>query len=343
MSSKYLFLLSGFHQEIPFAELRAVLEVLDPNHKILEKNGRVVIIETEKDCAREAVLRTAYTKLSTLLISRSPTIEEEIINSLDIQSFREILPPKSKIAVRGISLGSTDVDVPRVEKNLGEVILRNVPAISVDLKNPEYTILFIAQENTTYIGVLVEIKPKKFFYDRVAGRRPFKLPSAMQPDTARCLVNLSRTKPGGRILDPFSGTGGIIIEAILLGYETYGVELKKWIARGSLKNLYHYTPGRGNIVIGDSRQPPFRKGFDGIVTDPPYGRSTTIPDKSLEELMKKFFENSRDLLRNGGRISMAAPTWSNIEDYALDSGYRILEKYTLKIHKSLVRKIMVFT
>lgn len=340
---KNFFLLSGFNPELPFAELRAALDLLDPDHRIISRDGRVVIADTDDDSADMAVERTAYTKLSARLVAVSPTRDQDVISSLDISAVKDFVARGSKIAVRGVSIGGAEISRTCLEREIGGRIVGEMPGLRVDLESPDSTIVFVAQPEKTYVGVLGKSKPKRFFYDRMAGKRPFSIPSAMQPDLSRCLVNLSRTRLGGRILDPFAGTGGIMIEAILLGYDVYGIELKKWIARGALKNLRHFTPSLENIIVGDARAPMFRgMSFDGIVTDPPYGRSTTIPDQSLVSLLESFFHVCGDVLVEGGRITIVTPEDVSVEDVARSAGYTLQEVYKVRIHKSLTRKVMVF-
>ncbi|MCX8193376.1 MAG: THUMP domain-containing protein [Nitrososphaeria archaeon] len=342
MIKRFFFLLSGFNEELPYAELRAVLDVLDPSHKIIKREGRIVVVETLEDVAAQVVERTAYTKLSALLLAETSPDEEDTISSLDTSVLKKIISSNSRIAVRGISIGEKTIIISDLEKKLGSKIVEDIPYLRVDLKTPDYIVLFVASPEKNYLGILRRVKHKRFFYYRKAGKRPFSIPSAMQPELSRCLINLSRTRIGGKILDPFAGTGGIMIEGILLGYDLYGVELKRWIALGALKNLKYYTPSLENIIVGDSRKPMFRRCFDSIVTDPPYGRSTTIPDKSLTNLLTSFFYNCGDHLKEGGSITIVVPENVYVEDITSSTGYNLREVYRVKIHRSLTRKVMVF-
>jgi tRNA (guanine10-N2)-dimethyltransferase len=342
MDERHLFLLSGLDVELSFGEVKAVLSLLHPSHRVIKREGRVLIVETLSNVAEEVVERAAYAKLSARLLFETMTDERDILSSIDPSVIRDLIPPNSTTVVRGLTINGASIRKTNLERKIGSLIIDNLPSLKVNLRKPDYTITFISSPEKTYIGILEKTKPRRYFYYRVAGRRPFTLPSAMQPDLSRCLVNLSRTRIGGRILDPFAGTGGIMIEAALLGYEVYGIELKKWIAMGSLKNLRYYTPSLENIVVGDARKLMFRKCFDSIVTDPPYGRSTTIPDYSLFNLLETFFSESRECLGDDGTVTLVTPQEINIEDIASDMGYTLQESYKVRIHRSLIRKIMVF-
>ncbi len=342
MSEAYIFLLSGIYETLPKAELQSTLTLLDPGHVVTEALGRIVVAETDETSAKTAVERTAYTKLSARLLGESPTEEKRVIESVNLDLLAQLLPENSTIAVRGKRVQGASIDKVRVEEEIGELVLRNIPGLRVNLRNPSHTIIFISHPEKTYVGLLVASKPKHFFRDRVAGRRPFTLPSAMQPDFSRCMVNLARARIGGRILDPFAGTGGIMIEAILLGYETYGVEIKEWIARGGLRNLKHYCPGREHMLVGDARRAIFRgKAFDAIVTDPPYGRSTVVPERSFLTLIEEFLPVAGSMLADGGRVVMASPEEYDVEALAQSHGFRVAETHRAKVHGSLVRKVVV--
>jgi len=340
----YFFLLSGEYDTLPAAELRSVLKILDPNHQLIETRfPRVLAAETGEEIAREAVERAAYVKLCGKLIAEARSDEKSILNVIDESFLAEILSDEdSTFAVRGKRIGGAKIDRLRIEREMGARILELNPRLKVDLVNPDVVVFSLITPLTTFIGKLIHSKPKHFFEERVAGRRPFALPSAMQPDFSRAMINLAEVKIGGRILDPFAGTGGIMIEGGLLGYQVYGVEFKKWIAEGALRNLKHYLRGGGFMIIGDARNLMFRDElFDAIVTDPPYGRSTTVPDRSVLSLLESFFDECLPLLRRGRRMVMASPADIDLERLASDHGLNVAETHLARVHGSLVRKVVV--
>ncbi len=344
MRKPYFFLLSGEYETLPAAELRSTLKVLDPGHEIIGLvSGRIALIKTSEAAARAAIRRTAYTKLCGKLAAETSTNEEAILKAFDADVLGEILlPDASSFMVRGKRIQGAKIDVSKLEKEIGARILALKPELKVDLTNPDITVFFLSAVESTFIGLLVDVKPKKFFADRLAGKRPFSLPSAMQPDFSRAMVNLAEVNLGGRILDPFAGTGGIMIEAGVLGYDVYGVEFKGWIAGGGLKNLKRYLLGREIMITGDARSLMFREEcFDAIVTDPPYGRSTTVPDESIHTLLSKFFNEGLRVLKERRRIVMAVPLNVPLERIVSEHGLKIIEKHVARVHGSLTRKVVV--
>jgi len=340
---RYFFLLSGIYETLPRAELKAVLEVLDPSYRLIGEYSRIVVAETLERVAKEVVYRTAYTKLVGEFLLKCETDEETILKSIKQIDLKEFVDSEvEKIAVRGMRLDGVRLRKLELEASIGEHILNMVPRLRVDLERPDLTVIFVAQPELTVIGKLLEAKPKHFFDKRIAGKRPFSLPSTMQPDFSRAMVNLARVRVGGRILDPFAGACGIVIEALLLGYETYGVELKDWIALGGLENLKRYARGKEFMIVGDARKPMFRERlFDAIVTDPPYGRSTTIPDRSIKNLLTEFFEVAAELLIDHGRIVLAVPSELELSELIAGTGFKIRESHLARVHRSLTRRVVV--
>jgi len=340
---RYFFLLSGIYETLPRAELKAVLEVLDPSYRLIREYSRIVVAETLERAAKEVVYRTAYTKLVGEFLLKCETDEDTILKSIKQIDLKDFVDSDvEKIAVRGMRLDGVRLRKLELEASIGEHVLNMIPRLRVDLKRPDLTIIFVAQPELTVVGKLLEAKPKHFFDERIAGRRPFSLPSTMQPDFSRAMVNLARVEVGGRILDPFAGACGIVIEALLLGYETHGVELKDWIALGGLKNLKRYARGKEFMIVGDARKPMFRERlFDAIVTDPPYGRSTTIPDRSIKNLLTEFFEVAAELLVDHGRIVLAVPSELDLSELIAGTGFKIRESHLARVHRSLTRRVVV--
>ena len=77
--------------------------------------------------------------------------------------------------------------------------------------------------------------------------------------------------------------------------------------------------------------------FKAIVTDPPYGLSTTTKGEGVKELMLRSMEIFTRTMKKGLRIVMAVsnPKLINSKDFTL------IHKFEWYIHKSLTRYILV--
>ncbi|GAH56289.1 unnamed protein product, partial [marine sediment metagenome] len=71
------------------------------------------------------------------------------------------------------------------------------------------------------------------------------------PKIARALVNLSGVKEKELFLDPFCGTGGILIEAGEIGARVIGIDVQGKMVRGAEENLGFYGLN-GNLIVGDA-------------------------------------------------------------------------------------------
>ncbi|MCB9790159.1 hypothetical protein H6763_00640 [Candidatus Nomurabacteria bacterium] len=59
----------------------------------------------------------------------------------------------------------------------------------------------------------------------------------LPPKLARIMVNLAGLKPGSTIWDPFCGSGSIVIESLLLGYDVIGSDIDPEAVEGTQKNI----------------------------------------------------------------------------------------------------------
>lgn len=109
----------------------------------------------------------------------------------------------------------------------------------MDLKSPDIT-LRLMMSDVCILYVLrysLEAGPLRA---RKVSERPFFSPISLHPKYARALINLTGVKRGGRVLDPFCGTGGIVIEAASMGMRTYASDFDPEMVDGTMENLDHF-------------------------------------------------------------------------------------------------------
>ena len=83
---------------------------------------------------------------------------------------------------------------------------------------------------------------------------------------ARLLVNLVFRPSRGRLLDPFAGTGGIVIEALESGWQVLSTDVDKTLRHG-LKSV-----GSSHFVADASYLPFANESVDAVATEPPYDK-----------------------------------------------------------------------
>ncbi len=175
---------------------------------------------------------------------------------------------------------------------------------------------------------------------RKVTRRAFQRPITLHPKLARALVNLSRVPIGGRIADPFCGTGGIVLEASRIGLRAIGADFRRTMVAGARTSLKAMA-AEAAYVVADAGHPPWRPGrMDGIATDPPYGRAATTRGEPPLELYDRSFDAFATALPSGGHVAITLPS-----DKAVEVGERhfeLLERHAFRVHRSLTRHFCVF-
>jgi tRNA (guanine10-N2)-dimethyltransferase len=188
--------------------------------------------------------------------------------------------------------------------------------------------------------------------DRKPTDRPFFQPGSMDPLLARAVCNLARVDPGDRVLDPMCGTGGVLIEAGLLGARPLGTDAQSKMVRGARQNLAHFLdnfdvaradatslPLRGDSVDADEPRSPGQqvKPVDAAVFDAPYGRQSKIETHDLADLVGGALADVRRVT-DGRCVLVADRDW---RDEAEDAGWTVADRFERRVHRSLTRYVLV--
>lgn len=113
---------------------------------------------------------------------------------------------------------------------------------------------------------------------------------------ARLLVNLVARAGGDRLLDPFAGAGGVVVESVRAGYRTYSADVDPALRLGLREH------GAAHAVA-DARALPFGDAmFTMMATEPPYHPTVQAAwPLMLDELLR--------VLRPGGCLAMLVVPW----------------------------------
>ena len=223
------------------------------------------------------------------------------------------------------------------ERDLGGALLAH--GGRVNLEDPEVDFRLVGDGEFHLVRVLHTID-RTVFEKSHNERRTLGQPVSLHPKFARALVNISRCPTGGRLLDPFCGTGGVLLEAARIGAHALGGDLLPAMverSRGTLGDLAGRADLRTTDVASWSRLKP---RVDAIATDPPYGRSTTTAREDLESLYRRAFETFVQVLRPGGYAAMVLPSDEAVrlgEDFL-----ELVEAHPLRVHRSLTRRFCAF-
>lgn len=341
--AKLFFLLSGEHENLPTSELKAILETEGFTYEVLEKLDQVIRLEVEPTCVQAVKRRAAFTRMCGTELFACDAETTKIIRSIQTASLDEVLAEEESFVVRvkRVRNYASKINGMTLERTLGELILNRNSDSRVNLKTPDKTFIGILTDSKFIFGVKLAEIPAKPFVERRPRKKPFFHPSAMQAKLARCMVNLANPKAGDIVLDPFCGTGTTLIEASLIGCRILGLDIQRRMARGTLRNLSHFNIRPDGLVIADVRSLPLTK-TDCVVTDPPYGISSTTLKRTTKQLVEELLIAMDKLLKKGRRICMASPKTLKIGQIGTALGYKHLESHFVYVHRSLTREIVVF-
>ncbi len=168
-------------------------------------------------------------------------------------------------------------------------------------------------------------------------KKPFSQSGTMDSYTSRLLVNLANPKK--QVLDPFVGVGSILLEAAWIGYTCIGSDIDEKMISKTKYNL-KYFGYECDILKTSATNFPYRE-IESIVTDPPYGRSSSAKGENLDKLYEDFFFESANSLEKGGKLVFASDSNKDWRDKIKSSGLRVKSVHFIYLHKSLSRAIYV--
>jgi tRNA (guanine10-N2)-dimethyltransferase len=342
--ARLFFLLSGENESLPAAEVKAILEAEGCQYSNAEEFDQILRLETDEGSVQMVQVRSAYTRVcaSELFVSKANL--NDIAKAASETDFKAVLKPGESFAVRINRIknyADRALNTMVLEGKLGKQILNATDGTKVNLRNPDKTFLGIITDDKLVLGLKLTDITSKTFSERRPRKKPFFHPSAMPSKMARCMVNLAHAKVESLVLDPFCGTGTSLIEATYIGCRSVGVDAQRRMVLGCRKNLRHFNISAEGLIWGDARKLPLFK-IDCVVTDPPYGRSSSTLKSTTKKLVGDVLASTNNLLGMGQRICIASPKTVQIKALGEALGYRHVESHFAFIHRSLTREIAVF-
>ena len=147
----------------------------------------------------------------------------------------------------------------------------------------------------------------------------------LPPKLAQIMLNMAvdQTKPAGRVLDPFCGTGVVLQEAALLGHDVYGSDLSEKMVDYTGINLQwladtHYTKVKVDTMLADATKASWKPPIDAVVCESYLGQpfsAPPAPDKlrsvvnTCDKIITAFFTNLAPQIESGTPLCVAVPSW----------------------------------
>ncbi|MEK7665264.1 MAG: methyltransferase domain-containing protein [Patescibacteria group bacterium] len=188
--------------------------------------------------------------------------------------------------------------------------------------------IVIPNGHETLIGKTETVQNFEAWSNRDFGRPARNAKSGMlPPKLARIMLNLTGLEPTkSSVLDPFCGSGTVLMEAQLLGFKKiYGSDLSKQAIQDSKKNLAWLARGNGvsltELKHGDATTLKLVQLVDAIVTEPYLGRPQKGGETAqqletiryeLLELYEKTFSHLLTLLKPNGMLVVSFPVIGEI-------------------------------
>ncbi len=363
---------SGWHPPLFREEARALLGPIETLHP------RLAFV-TQSDSVLERL--SAASLVDDVLQSTSRLwVYERGVSASEIASYveewSESFLPEGSFAVRARKLGTGVCDLSRrdVEESVGARI--SSERRTVDLENPDFEIVVVlagpedssrywdeAQQNELILWGLRDKSFSGTYTGTSPTERPFFKPVTLDPRLARLMVSLSFSRgPPSTVVDPFCGTGGIAIEASILGLQVLASDLDSRMVAGTSSNL-EWAKGSGPYRVERSPADSIHEiwgSIDGcsFVFDPPYGRNAWTSEDGFEVFIGALTSASN--MCSGGTICTMLPSspdalegpvsdhlqvmgmeWGELKGRILETGWDVHLAYPVRVHKSLSRLVVL--
>lgn len=258
----------------PLAGLRAVCARLPGNALVAAEcaslTGGKPGPQGVAGCQRvDLIPQAAYVSTGVRLLAEAASLEELM------ELVARCHPPADEFRVEFLRLAER----PEVHKPAAILAAANALDAAPNLEAPRHRFIIALEEERLWFGeILSECAHSYQQHDS----KPYRTSSSMPSRLARALVNL--VAPGARtLLDPFCGTGSILLEACALGLAAFGMDWNPKMAGMTRHNLMHfgYT---ATVERGDALHCPFQA--DAVITDLPYGRFLEMDRESLQAVLQ---------------------------------------------------------
>lgn len=185
--------------------------------------------------------------------------------------------------------------------------------------------LIAVGKNETYLAKTISVQDIDSYSKRDYGRpRRDTKAGMLPPKLAQIMLNLARVDNHSKLLDPFCGTGVVLMEASIIGSKVYGSDINQKMVDYTRDNLewlsheYNIKVRIGSLIRADAREHRWEGNIDRVVTEAYLGpRFSSIHDynsirDTIEEcdlIITEFLKNLRPQLGNGSRCCIAVPAW----------------------------------
>lgn len=228
---------------------------------------------------------------------------------LDLQAAYEAcaeirpLPERPTFSVTANFVGKRNYNTDEIKLAVADGVYNTYDWIySADDSIAELNLRVFIEHETALVGVRLA--------QDALNKRPYKLahlPGSLKPPVAAALVKLANLSPGQSLLDPFCGSGTILVEAALMGAAAQGGDSDAAAVEHARTNLKEAGVSL-DVQQWDARKLPLGdSSIDRIVSNLPWGRQVQV-DSELQSLYRDSLAEMCRVLVPGGRIVILTGT-----------------------------------
>lgn len=331
----------GRQPEIGLAELKSVF-----GEKNVSGHGKLAVINVDFEIDLKSFERLGG------------TIKLAEVVSDDWNKIINLLPTGGKVTI-GLSTYNTDLTVKTITKIAKEIKkirknVRFVPNNKPDLSSATVFHNKLTTRSNRYEFILTEIDGEKILARTLYSQninsyssRDFDRPKRdakvgmLPPKLAQIMVNLAvrdsenryTIKPSNNkdnkaatvpvVLDPFCGTGVVLQEAALMGFNVYGTDIEERMIDFSITNL-KWLSSRFHInffdklEVGDSESFEWQSVINFVVSEVYLGKPFLIEPtltvlkanvKNCNSIVEGFIKNISQQVDQDVRMCIAVPAW----------------------------------
>lgn len=338
---QYIFIL-GNNPALSIAEIKAVL----PLGAIVNKGEKFLVLEHKEFKAEEILKRLG----GTIKIGRvvGTHLDPELAAE-ELKKLKKISHGMSPDTIRqgrsygvnkinfgfsfyGVKPNRLGMDVKKILKADGlnsRLVVSRDSALSSVIVKKEKCLDFLVLPS--FFGLTEAVQDFEEYGELDFGRPGFDSHSGMlPPKVAKMMINLSGAQIDDVILDPFCGSGTVLLQSAMMGYQNLvGCDISEKAVEDTKKNMvwlsqrFNVNGDKWQIFLCDAKS--LSKSVSRpvgavsrIVTEPYLGpafrgepaTASIIKTKAeLEKLYLEAFYEFKKILKSGGRVVMIFPEW----------------------------------
>jgi tRNA (guanine10-N2)-dimethyltransferase len=244
------------------------------------------------------------------------------------------LPPKA--------LERTGLSVKKVVRDTGRPV-RLVPTKGTELSSAQVLhnkmtdlpfgmeLVLVRDGRTTWLCQTVAVQNIDAYAarDQARPKRDARV-GMLPPKLAQIIVNLAKPADDTTVLDPFCGTGVLLQESLLMGYDTFGTDLEPRMVEYSqanldwLKETFTVPTKNFHLEVGDATSHKWQRRFDAVACETYLGQPfSTQPDAAIlrknlstvDLIHRKFLTNLAAQAKPGLTLCLAVPAWKQQQGF----------------------------